>query len=76
MDEHIRDTCPHHGTLTEELAGIRRDLREVLRRLGTGDVTLATLDTRLRITERIVYGTVALILAGVIGGGLALVLRP
>lgn len=76
MDENnTRDVCPHHYTLADDVAAIRSDIREVLRRLGSGDVSLATLDTRLRIVERVTFGAVALILTGVIVAGLCLVVR-
>jgi hypothetical protein len=68
-------TCNRHSWFESEITGMRRDLREILRRLGDGDITLATLDSRLKITERIVYGTVALVLAGVLGALLAVVIR-
>jgi len=41
--------------------------------LGSGDVSLATLDTRLRIVERVTFGAVALVLTGVIVAGLCLI---
>lgn len=49
-------------------------LDEVLRRLGRGDVSLANLEVRLKLLERIVYPIVGIIVLTVIGCLLSTVL--
>jgi len=66
-----RDTCAAHDTLTAAVREIRSDVKEILRRLGKGDVTFAATGVRMRVLELIVYGACGAALLYVAGRVLA-----
>ena len=68
-------TCLLHDALVKGLDGIGEKLDLIYQRLGTGDVTLATLAIRVKWIERVVFGAVGLTLTAVFVGLLALVIR-
>jgi hypothetical protein len=80
-DQHRRCTdategvCALHPTLEGNLTDIKQSLQRIEGRLGTGDISLATLALRVEFLEKCVYGAVALALTGVVGSILALVLK-
>lgn len=64
-----------HATLAQDVKDIKDGITRIESRLGTGDVSLATLAVRVAFLEKLVYGAVALALTGLGGAILALVLK-
>jgi hypothetical protein len=54
--------CPEHAGIKSGIDEIQLDMKEVLRRLGTGDVNFATIEIRIKNLELIVYGAVGVAL--------------
>lgn len=66
------DECPQHK---EHMKEIREKLDQILTRLGTGDVTLATLGVRLDHVEKVVFGTVGVALTALAGAIFSIVMK-
>ena len=77
MPEHRDPTaCLLHDSIAEALSEIKGDLKTILARLGKGDVSLATIEERVRRLEHLVYGGVAVVLTAVAIAVIALLIRP
>ena len=48
--------------MSDPLESINEKLDKIIKRLGEGDVTLATLNLRVKIMELVVYGGIAIVL--------------
>jgi hypothetical protein len=70
-DDTRRGTCAAHDTLAATIREIRSDVKEILRRLGKGDVTFAATGVRMRVLELVVYGACGAVLLYVAGRVLA-----
>ena len=70
-DDTRRGTCAAHDTLSDTIREIRSDVKEILRRLGKGDVTFAATGVRMRVLELVVYGACGAVLLYVAGRVLA-----
>ena len=66
-----KDVCAAHDTLVAAVHEIRSDVKEILRRLGKGDVTFAATGVRMRVLELVVYGACGAVLLYVAGRVLA-----
>jgi hypothetical protein len=60
--------CPEHNE-------IKDGIKEILRRLGSGDVNFATIEIRMRNLELIVYGAIGIALTGLAVSILGLVVK-
>lgn len=60
-------TCPEHKHLAGGVNVINRNLSKIFRILGSGEVSFATIDTRLSRLERVVYGAAAAAAFALIG---------
>lgn len=56
--------CAAHASMASDLSTIKADVRTILNRLGSGDVTFATMLLRVQLLEKLVYGAVAVALLG------------
>lgn len=66
------DECPQHKEMLKE---IHEKLDQILTRLGTGDVTLATLGLRMDHVEKVVFGVMGLALTALAGAVFSLVVK-
>lgn len=55
--------CPEHKFLMAKLDGMDKKLDEIGRRLGTGDVSLAVMDEKIKQQAKIVYGAIGFALS-------------
>ncbi len=70
----MEQVCAHHERLAEDIHEIKESQKRVEARLGTGDVSLATLALRVKFLEKCVYSAVALALLSLGGAILSIVL--
>jgi hypothetical protein len=69
------EKCPEHQTVSTQLEDMHNDVREILRRLGTGDVSFATLDLRVNNLEKVVYGALGVSLTALVMAVIGLVMK-
>lgn len=75
MPPHDPTTCPQHETVAAKLDKIDLKLDAIATALAAGGTTFATLELRMASVERLVYGTVAVVLLAVGGAFVALVVK-
>ncbi len=63
------------GRIVAEIKELRKDIAEVNHRLGSGDVNFATLQLRMNLVEKVVYGAVGVGLSSLALGIVGLVTR-
>lgn len=80
-----REVCPKHEVLENALErieasmrdgfdGVNRTLRDVATDLRQSAVTTGSIETRLRMVERVTFGAVGVALTGLAAAALALVI--
>jgi len=67
--------CPEHEQLKADTKEIKEDVKTILARMGTGDVTFATIGVRIDFLEKVVYGALAIALSAVGIAIMGLVMR-
>ena len=67
-------TCIHHEALAQTATAIKGDTAQILKKIGHFDTAIATMDRRLSMVEKVVYGAVKIILVAVLTAIVALVI--
>ena len=72
-DRHAQ--CGEHRMFVESLTEIKDLLRDICKELKEGATSFATIETRLVLVERIVFGAAGLALLSIAGAILSFVIR-
>lgn len=67
--------CPEHAGIKDGIDELQADMKEILRRLGSGDVNFATIEIRIKQLEAIVYGAIGIALSSLALAVVGLVLK-
>ena len=75
----LREECHNYATLQKQIESLDQTVKDGFKsvndRLGSGDVSFATVKLRLDYLEKIVYGAVGLALVAVVAAVLGMVVR-
>ncbi len=69
------DECERHRMFEEDVKEMNDKLDEILHRLGSGDISLATLGVRMDHVEKVVFGAVGFALLAFAGAIASLVMK-
>ena len=67
--------CQQHEIIERDLKEIKQGIKAIADRLGTGDVTFATLTLRVNMLEKVVYGAMGVAMSSLAMAILALVMK-